>query len=185
MASIIGSTETSKYWYVMRDLKRSNAKLPGYKLLEKKQIRVFTPMKWELTGKSGIQTREQVPVIKDLLFAYSSLEELAPILQEEPKLQHRYVRGGKQHEPMIVRSDYMERFIHAVQSSDTPCFYLPEEITPNMYKRRIRIIGGALNNYEGHLVTVRGSRIKRLLVELPNLLAVAIEVNPEYIMLID
>ena len=79
----------------------------------------------------------------------------------------------------------MERFIHAVQSSDTPCFYLPEEITPNMYKRRIRILGGALNNYEGHLVTVRGSRIKRLLVELPNLLAVAIEVNPEYIMLID
>lgn len=30
------------HWYVMRDLKRANASLPAYKLLEKEKIEVFT-----------------------------------------------------------------------------------------------------------------------------------------------
>lgn len=33
------------YWFVMRDLKRSNAKQPAYKQLEDNGMEVFTPMK--------------------------------------------------------------------------------------------------------------------------------------------
>ena len=50
-----------------------------------------------------------------------------------------------------------------------------------MRNRRIRIIGGPLHGYEGSLVTVRGTTVKRLLVELPMLLAAAVEVEPEFI----
>ena len=39
------------HWYVMRDLKRANASLPAYKLLEKEKIEVFTPMKTILIVK--------------------------------------------------------------------------------------------------------------------------------------
>lgn len=53
-----------------------------------------------------------------------------------------------------------------------------------MCGRKIRIIGGPLDNFEGSLLTVRGSKVKRLLVELPDLLTVGVEVNPEYIQLI-
>ena len=53
-----------------------------------------------------------------------------------------------------------------------------------MRNRRIRIIGGLLDGYEGSLVTVRGSRVKRLLVEIPMLLAASVEVEPEYIQLL-
>lgn len=53
-----------------------------------------------------------------------------------------------------------------------------------MHNRSIRIIGGLLDGYEGTLITTRGSRVKRLLVELPNLLAVGVEVNPDYIQLV-
>jgi hypothetical protein len=53
-----------------------------------------------------------------------------------------------------------------------------------MCKRRIRIVGGNMDGYEGKLLSVRGSRVKRLLVELSTYLVAAVEVNPEYIQLL-
>ena len=53
-----------------------------------------------------------------------------------------------------------------------------------MYRRRIRIVGGTLDGYEGRLLTTRGSKVRRLLVELKGFLAVGVEVNPEYIKLL-
>lgn len=53
-----------------------------------------------------------------------------------------------------------------------------------MYGHKIRIVGGTLDGYEGYLLTTRGSKVKRLLVELENYLAVSVEVLPEFIQLI-
>ena len=78
----------------------------------------------------------------------------------------------------------MSRFIHAVRSSENPRFYLPGELDASMYGRRVRIVGGALDGYEGSLLSLRGTRVRRLLVEIPNLLAAAIEVSPEYVQLL-
>lgn len=36
--------EQRMHWYVMRDLKRPNAKLPAYKQLSDEHLEVFTPM---------------------------------------------------------------------------------------------------------------------------------------------
>lgn len=96
--------------------------------------------------------------------------------------QYRFL---KQRKPMTVRDADMERFIKAVESSEKPKFYRPDEITPDMLSRKIRIIGGMLDGYTGTLVTMRGSKVKRLLVKLPTLLAAAVEVEPEFIHLID
>ena len=85
---------------------------------------------------------------------------------------------------MVVTDADMERFIRAVNATESPRYYLPEEITPAMYGRNIRIVGGTLNGYQGSLLTTRGSKVKRLLVELKGFLAVGVEVNPEYIQLI-
>ena len=53
-----------------------------------------------------------------------------------------------------------------------------------MRKRQVRIIGGLLDGQTGTLVTTRGSKTKRLLVELPALLVASVEVEPEYIQLV-
>ena len=53
-----------------------------------------------------------------------------------------------------------------------------------MCGRHIRIVGGPLDGYEGKLLTVRGAKTKRLLVELPEFFSVGVEVNPEYIRLL-
>lgn len=170
-------------WYVMRDLKRANAKEPAYRLLADKQFHVFTPMQWKIVVRRGKRLREQQPFIRDLLFVHEPRHRLDPIVEQIPTLQYRFYHGGKYCDPMTVPEQDMQRFIHATQATDSPVYYLPEEINPGMHGKQIRIVGGPLDGYEGRLLTTRGSKVKRLLVELPGLLAVGVEVNPEYIQL--
>lgn len=128
----------------------------------------------------GKKVREKVPVIQDLLFVYDSRRHLDSIVEKTRTLQYRWLRNTFR-EPMTVPDLEMDRFIQAVSSTDSPKYYLPEEITSQMCGRKIRIIGGPLNGYEGCLLKIRGSKIKRLLVELKGYLAVGVEVLPEYI----
>lgn len=168
-------------WYAMRDLKRSNAKQPAYKLFEKLEMEFFTPMKWQLVTRKGKKERVEVPFIPDLLFVHDTPVNLDPIVEKTTTLQYRYRKGGGYCQPMTVPDADMERFIHAVKSSKSPRYYLPEEITPQMYGKEIHIVGGPLNGYRGRLLTTRGSKVKRLLIELENFFCMSVEVNPEYI----
>jgi len=163
----------------MRDLKRPNAKLPAYKLLDSKHIECFTPMKKIPIVRHNTKMYEEVPFIPSLIFVHSTEEELGPVLAKNPTLQYRYLRGKKYCEPMIIPDAEMEKFIHAVRVSDTFRYYSPDELDSSMYGRRVRIIGGMLNNYEGCLL--KNCRKKFLLVELPGFLSVGVKVSPEYI----
>lgn len=172
--------EEQMQWFVMRDLKRANAKLPAYKLLSDKNFEVFVPMKWQLVNKKGVKERREIPAIPDLLFVHSTRKDLDPVVAKTGTLQYRFLRNCNR-APMTVRNDEMERFMFAVNTSDSPKYYLPDEITPGMYGRKIRIVGGPLNGYEGSLITSRGSKTKRILIELQDFFAVSVEVTSEYI----
>ena len=174
----------SPKWYVMRDLKRSNAVLPAYKQFASLHMDFFTPMKECLTVSGGKKIRKEVPFLQDLLFVYATREKLDPIVQSTPTLQYRFVKGGAYREAMTVRNNAMEHFIHAIRTTANPRYYTPDEITPAMQGRRVRVIGGPLDNYEGALLTVRGSKSRRLLLEIPNLLSAGIEITDcDYILL--
>lgn len=167
-------------WYVMRDLKRANARRPAYKVLEEKKMKVYTPMKKCLVTQRGKKVFEKVPFMPDLLFVCDTRENLDPIVAKVPTLQYRWLHNTYR-VPMTVSGTEIERFIHAVNTAKNPRFYLPEEVTQQMCNRKIRIIGGPLDGYEGLLLTIRGSRVKRLLVELEGFFSVGVEVDPEYI----
>lgn len=167
-------------WFVMRDLKRSNAKQPAYKLLNELKIKCFTPMIWKTFIRKGKRILKEVPFMQDLLFVYDSRRVLDPIVERIATLQYRFVKGGKRM-PMTVRTEDMDRFIKAVSTMERPNFYTPEEIEPSMIGKKVRIVGGPLDGYEGYLQKIQGSKVKHLFVELPNLLTAAVEVNPEYI----
>ncbi len=172
-----------RQWFVMRDLTRYNAKRPAYLMLQEEGIRHFTPMVWKLLTLKGRRERKKVPYMQDLIFAHDTRGVLDRIVECVPTFQYRYLRKTNRI-PMTVKDADMERFIRAVESVESPHYYRPDEITPEMRNRRIRIIGGQLDGYEGYLITTRGSKTKRLLVELPTLLAASVEVEPEYIQLI-
>ena len=176
-------TSTVVQWFVMRDLTRSNAKMPAYKMLQERGVRCFTPMTEQIIVRNGRRVRCVVPYIHDLVFVCGTRDELDPIVARVATLQYRYLRGRV---PMTVRTKDMERFIAAVGITvlSSRGDYAGDEITPAMRSRMVRIIGGRLDGYEGWLLAIRGSRAKRLLIELPMLLSAAVEVEPEYIQLL-
>jgi len=177
------SEKNTKKWFVLRDLKRSNANMPAYKQLDTFNIEIFTPMTERIVLRKGRKVKEKVPFIQDLLFAHSSKETLDPIIEKISTLQYRFVKG-LQRFPMVVSDRDMDRFIHAVNTDNKPRFYAPEEITSAMCGRRVRIVGGALDNYDGFLQTTHGSKVKRLLIELPGLMTAGVELtNCDYIVL--
>lgn len=175
------ATEDSRKWYVLRDLKRRNSNYPGYIELAEKGFEVFTPLKWEISVRAGHRQRRQVPVITDLLFVRAAKETLDVEIERIPTLQYRYRRGATISSPMTVRDIDMKRFIEAVKQSDDVLYYSLEEITPDMYGKEILVVGGPLDGYKGRLLSMRGSRKRRLLVEIPDFMAAAVEVRPEFI----
>ncbi len=168
------------FWYAMRDFTRPNAKLPAYKLLAQEGLEVFTPMKEQLKIQNGKRIRENVPILHDLLFVHGIRENIDPIVDKTETLQYRYKRGVQQ-TPITIPEDEMQRFLHAVKTSDRPKYYLPGELTPDMCGHQVRIIGGPLDSFDGKLLKLRGSKRKYLIIELPGLLSVGVEVAPEYI----
>lgn len=174
-------TMSDKVWYVMRDLTRRNANSMAHQRLAQLGFEVFTPMKEMVMTIGGRRQRRNVPVIQDLLFVNEAKDKLDIAVARIPGLQYRYVRGRSIHDPMYVRADDMHRFIAAVSSSDNPRYFLPGELTDSMIGRKVRIIGGPLDGYSGHLLSIKGLRKKRLIVEIPNLISSAVEVSPDFI----
>lgn len=170
-----------KQWFVMRDLKRRNANNLAIHELAKAGLEVFTPMTQMVMKIGGRIQRRDVPLIQDLLFVHETRTALDPYVEKYQTLQYRYQRGKTANEPMTVGGGEMERFIYAVSNTESPIYYKPGELTESMYGKSVRIVGGILNNYEGHLLSIKGKRKKHLIIELPNLIAAAVEVNPDFI----
>lgn len=168
-------------WYVLRDLTRSNALEPGYKKLRAAGFEVFTPMKPHIITRLGRKIRSEIPVIHDLLFVKTDRETLDPVINLIPTLQYRFVKGGKYCQAMEVPEPEMERFINAVNHTDSPRYYSPEELSSSMIGRKVRIIGGPLHGYEGSLLSVKGLRKKYILIGIPDMITAAIEVAPDLI----
>ena len=133
-------------WYVLRDLSRPNSKLSAFDKLTGKGIKCFTPLVrkvvTQVENKNGKMCLTCVTC-----FCPQHTRRARPVHAPGLRLQYRYVHGGFK-EPMTVREADMDCFIRAVSSSISSKYYRPEEITPAMRNRRIRIIGGPLHGYE-------------------------------------
>lgn len=168
----------------MRDLKRRNANNLAIHDLGNAGLEAYTPMTQMIMTIGGRRQRRDVPVIQDLLFVHETRETLDPYVAKFPTLQYRYLFGKTMNEPMTVRNEEMERFIFAVGNTESPKYYMPGELTASMYGKTVRIMGGVLDQYEGRLLSVKGMRKRRLIVELPGLITAAVEVEPDFIQII-
>lgn len=163
-------------WYVLRDLKRPNAKVRGYQLLSDKGFDVFTPLKMVSVTMGDKKKMVEQPVLPDLLFVHSSENALKPYINTSNLLQYRYIRGGIERK-MIVKDSEMEHFMRAASSASSIDYYKPEEYNPNRIGKKITIKGGAFDGEEGVLVRVDGVNKKRLVVRLANLFVAVIELK--------
>lgn len=142
-------------------------------------------MHWVLKSKpQGGQAKVYVPFIHGLLFAKALKSELDTVIDKTETLQYRFVRGA-QSTPMVVPAHEMERFVKAVTSAKADCEYFsPEDVTPEMLGRQVAIVGGAMDGTVGRLITKRGSKKKRLLVQIKGLLAASVEITDGFIQLL-
>ena len=165
-------------WYVMRFI--YNCRTDTRERLGRADIETFIPMREDIQYRGGKKIRTRVPVIRNMLFVRSTEKILAPFLASDRYFQYQYRRGGRQAEPLVVPDNQMERFIATVKASEKPIYFTPQEL--NIRKgTRIRIHGGPFDGIEGVFMKIKGARAKRLVVELPGTLAVAVEVNPDLI----
>lgn len=174
-----------KRWYVMRDLKRRNSNTLAIHELAEAEIEAFTPMTQMIMTIGGRRQRREVPVIQDLLFVHDTKETIDGFVAKHPTLQYRYMLGKPKSEPMTVHNEEMERFILAVSHTDQPIYYRPGELTERMLGKQVRIMGGMLNGFIGRLLSVKGMRKRRIVVELPGYIAAGVEVEPDYIQIIN
>lgn len=165
----------------MRDLKRWNALLPAWRQLGDAGFEVFTPMQEVLVSVKGAARRVSRPYIQDLLFVHSTRDRLDPEVAKTPTLQYRYAKGLGYKTPMIVPDRQMDNFVKAVTAVSTPVYICPSEVTESMVGSSVRVIGGPLEGCDGRLLSVQGTRRKRLFVTIPNLVAASVEVEPDYL----
>lgn len=169
-------------WFVLRDLKRPNSKNPAYKVLPAMGFETFTPMHWVLRNDaSGGKRRLYLPFIPSMLFAKSVRSRLDGVVESTGTLQYRFVKGAAWNTPMTVPVEEMERFMRAVNSTLDCIYYTPTEITPDMLGREVMIVGGALDGTTGRLLKRKGSKRKRLVISLRDMLVASVEVEPDYI----
>ena len=169
-------------WFVLRDLKRRNAKRPAYVELAEAGFEVFTPMTVVTAVRNGRRVSSEVPFLQDLLFVHSGKGELDAVIRATPTLQYRYGRGNNFDRPMTVDEREMERFMAAISLVERPKYYAPGELPASAVGKRARLLmAGALDGYECTLLSVRGSRKRHILVELPGFLSAEIEVAPDLI----
>lgn len=167
-------------WYVMRDLKRHNDKSPAYKVLSEANFEVFTPMVQKESIKNGKKIKELVPYIRDLLFVHSSKEQIDSFIYNIPTLQYRFLKGGKYKEAIVVDDFSMNCFIKAVNEFNHK-LCTSSQIDKALIGEKIKIVEGTLNGAEGVLLKIKGSRKKRVLIKLLDLMVAVIEIDAESI----
>lgn len=170
--------EKHPQWFAMRFLYNDQPKIRAR--LAHDNIPTYSPMRTVVEERGGRRIRRVEPIIFDLFFVRGTREEIDPYVLNSPNFQYRYKTGGTYREPMVVPEEQMNRFIEAVSMTPQPLYFTPDELDVGK-GTRIRIIGGPMDGYEGVLMKVKGARSRRLIVEIPDTIAVAVEVSPDLI----
>jgi len=170
-------------WFVMRAYKCE--KLAEEKLCGKDGLEYFIPKRYVLRIYHGTKTKRLVPVIPSLVFVHASHGEIIEFKKRHNFLQFAMWEKQSGHDYITVPDNQMESFIKvATQYESNVTFYRPDEID---LKRgtRVRILGGDLDGVEGTFVRVQGRRSRRVVVLLDGIMAVAAEVQPDLIEVIE
>lgn len=169
-----------KHWYAMRDLRPWNAKKTAFQEMKELGLTVYTPMR-QISKElpNGKKTKELTPVMPTLLFVYEEKERLDRIVRSIRLLQYIYRKGAGQQAVTIVRDSEMDRFIAALECDKHPLFLNPLELTPDRVGKKVIVVGGPLNEYQGFLLKSPGARKQRIILEIKGFFAAAVQVDPK------
>ncbi len=165
-------------WFAMRVT--YHRELEAQRLLDEKHVENFIPMKYERSERSG--KKRLVPVIHNIIFVRTTASKIAELKKPSciPMLQ--YMMDQRLGKKITVPEKQMRAFIAVTGTYDESLrFFGPAEI--NFSKaQKVRITGGIFEGCEGAFVKVKGSRSKKVVVEIKGVVSVAlVSVHPDLV----
>lgn len=173
-----------KVWVVMRSRKEKvnatpgttaklsmraqrSSRLYGYELIQNIVPAFFMPMKERITTRGGRRIRTVTPAIPDIFFVNDTLSHLNRLVNQDKGVEYLYIKGLPYRQPVIIRDSEMDNFIAATTADQRVTFHSADsDNLSHLIGRRVRITHNG-TTIEGELLTVRGSRTRRLRVSLP------------------
>ena len=164
--------DSTPRWYALRATYSRELKVQA--ALAEKGVRTFVPMMWQSQSSptgSGIQ-RKLVPAISSLVFVYWTREALDSYIRSFGDARPvNYYWDRTINAPLTIAEKDMENFIAVASTLDEDLIFLTEVSDKLREGQTVRVKEGAFKGVEGKIVRIRKSR--RILVELPGMLAVA------------
>ena len=159
-------------WYALRATYSRELKVQAQ--LQEKGVRTFIPMMWKPSSspaRPGIQ-RKLVPAVSNLVFVHWTREALDAYIRSFGDLRPvNYYWDRTTNAPLTVPEKAMEDFIAVASTLDEDLIYLTEISDKLREGQSVKVKDGPFKGVEGKIVRIRKSR--RVLVELPGMLAVA------------
>ena len=149
-------------WYALRATYSRELKVQAH--LSEKGIRTFVPMMWK--------EKKLVPAISSLVFVYWTREALDSYIRSFGDARPvNYYWDRTINAPLTIADKDMENFITVASTLDEDLIYLTEISDKLREGQTVKVKDGPFKGVEGKIVRIRKSR--RILVELPGMLAVA------------
>ena len=164
-------------WYALRATYSRELKVQEH--LRERGVRTFVPMMWKTVPtpnpssptRSGT-SRKLVPAVSNLVFVYWTREELDAYIRSFGDVRPvNYYWDRTTNAPLTIPAKDMENFIAVASTLDENLIYLTEVSDKLREGQTVKVKEGAFKGVEGKIVRIRKSR--RVLVELPGMLAVA------------
>jgi transcription antitermination factor NusG len=178
-----GSQGVPLSWYVLRVTYSRELKIKA--ILDEKGVRTFVPMMWrKRTAENGKSEKKLVPAVGNLCFVYWTRSEIDEFIRGygDNSPVHYYWDRTLQ-KPMTVPDKEMNDFITVASSMDEDLIYITEISDKLREGQSVKVKRGPFAGVTGKVVRIRKSR--RIMVELPGMLAVASTyVRPENVELI-
>ena len=156
----MGNTHEQNRWYPLRVTYGRELKLKDR--LDKLQLASFIPMTYKQIEKDGRRRRALVPAINNLCFVHATrcaIDDLRSQLKET--IPFHYIWDRATSLPIVVPDK--------------------ADVSPLLKSgQKVRVIAGPFAGIEGKVVRIR--KAKRVMVELPEMLAVATTyIRPEWL----
>ena len=164
-------------WHVLRVTYSRELKIKA--ILEQKGVQAFVPMMWKTKITDGVQEKKLVPAVSNLCFVYwdkDSIDTFISGFGDNSPVHYYWDRTTNR--PMTVNAKAMADFIAVASTMDEDLIYITEINDKLREGQTVRVKNGPFAGVQGKIVRIRKSR--RILVELPGMLAVATTyVSPE------
>lgn len=164
-------------WYAVRVTYSRELKFQA--LLQEAGFQTFVPMCRRTVEKNGKKEQKVVPAVSNLCFVKALKPDFDDFMRQMGEAcPARYIWDKSTRLPIVVPTKAMEDFMKVSLSMVDDVIYLQEISAKLREGQRVRVKAGPFEGVEGTVIRVKRSR--RVMVELPGMLAIATTfVKPE------